>query len=61
MPRYILSGDIVRAVRVEIEADSPEEAIALAENNGLYSILEEFPSTDDFTFDGDDDHIEEIS
>jgi hypothetical protein len=57
MPRYILTGDILRAAKVSVEADSQEEAIQKAED-GDFTIYEEYHGTDGFSFDGDDDHIE---
>ena len=58
MPRFLLSGDLLQAVRVEVEASSREEAIEKA-RAGKFTVYDTFDRS--FSFDGDvDEHIEEI-
>lgn len=63
MSRYIFTGDIVRPGRVIIDADTLEDAIHVADNNGFHSVYDE--NQQDFlaafNWNEDEDTIEELN
>lgn len=64
MPTFKLSGDLLKAVFVEVEADTLEAAIDKAEN-GHFKIVDD-DGNGEFTFDGtafdeNDNEIESVN
>ncbi len=53
MKTYMLMGDIRHAGRIEVQADSPEEAIRLAEG-GEFTVFEEQHKDLGFDWNGED-------
>ena len=60
MKSFILTGDLIYCGKVEVFAETKEEAILKAED-GEFSVFERYPDDVMFTLDStDEDHIEEL-